>query len=185
MIKFRKCTKQLFCGGIVGSGRFFWGSEASKMPPFTIDSDKGSPPTAVWEHPLVASLIVATQSAIANILRGITFPEVFSAIIQRVSIFVITHLFIFQAKYKTVHGNMMTIVPPVCVKMTSFRFKSRPIPLAEPFEVREINDGILILRQWDKSVRFVLRLDNWMAFYTRTLSRHLPTSNRNLCSAAL
>lgn len=130
-------------------------------------------PTSVARHFL----------SILSVLRGRTFPKIFASIIDCIPVSVISKFTGVAAKKKTVHIDISAICSS---RLSPHRIKTVrvgipdgiPIPLREPSEIVGVNDGVLALRERNKSVRFVERLRHFVS--DNTSFKHLPTSSWNV-----
>ena len=146
-----------------------------------------SDPFVTFFIPINAPEPTATISAWFSILfilsRG-TSAQILSAIVQRVMIAMVAVFCRSTTKNNAMHVQHFFILSANSIK--SFRVltqKCTPVPLIEPVEIVSIDQSILIARKRNQSVRFVQRLRNRMSL--NPTFWHVPTSNRNLLSAAI
>ena len=169
-----------FSSFVVSLSRFFCGHKKTYI---------FSAPVAYYSsHPLLAAATPDNSSKVANspryfsithILVWGALPEIFSAIVERVTVFMVSIL------PEIAIQNYLVRWPPLlkathraacrCVKLLRVEsFLGKPIPFGEPSVIRSINYGSLALRKGNEAVRFVQRLHNFVSSHT---GFHWSTSN--------
>jgi len=185
-IQVGKRTEILGRSNIISMTAFLGRIESADMDFFPIYHDS-DPPFAVSLVPTnstESTCVVTLNSSVGLILRRRTLSYIFSAIVERIMISVV-RLFTFgTSEYLPMHRYEKMIGScPHCIEALRQRIPvCNPIPLRKPLEICSIHDGILILCQRDKAVRFIKRLSDCVAFHTVF---HIPTSNGSLTSAAI
>lgn len=163
---------------VIGVRRFFFGREASQMYALVIERDECSP--SLGKGTPKNTLINATGNfclkTIATILSIRTLSKIFSSVVQSVVIPVVAFFSSFAPGDDSVHSDGFSICTPVNVEILGRWTPIRgPVPLRKPVEVLNVDNRVLSLRQWDKSVRFIEWLNNFVSDNT-LLGHVLPPS---------
>lgn len=175
---------------IIGSGCFLGGFKQAKVDTNPIVSDSGTP-LFCWCVPCHSNEtagIVGSKSYIAQVLCVGGLAEIFSFIVERISVYVFRFFIGAATKNLSRYAYRISLS---CHNFYAGNIKAfslcipngAPVPLVKPREISNINDGILVLRQGNKAVRLVKRLDDYVAFHVDF--RHFPTSNGSVLSAAI
>lgn len=147
------------------------------------------PPFGVRLKPIYSptpAFIVYAKSLIQNIfttacLSKIRPPIVEGVMVNMVCLFLATTSEYFPRHIDSLFCSWNTI--PLSVKTACSRTPlSAPVPSRKPLVIASVHDGVLALRERNKSVGWVLRLDNFVSW--NTILGHVPTSNRNLLPTA-
>jgi hypothetical protein len=152
----------------------------------------------VKRDPFVTTCIVALASTVASILRTRAFSEIHPSIIETIVVSMVTFFSFAASQNYAMHGWMGFIV--LCLSTSGIKSLgafipfSNPVPHGKPFKVRGINKGILALREWDKTIGWIKRLDNFMswhlvratlgAFFHRSSSQGLLKFSRHFIIAS-
>lgn len=179
---------------IIGFCGLFFGGEISQMNEFSIQSDRGLPlfQSLVPDSSLVAAAAIPTDFLISHVYGMRALSKIPMAIIKRVMIFVIAFFSLFTVENNSVHfdsARCSAFMNSSC-SVKTFRVLvpyCAPVHLVQKFEIIWINNGILALRKWNKTVRIIKRLKNDMTLdlIRSTLVGHWSTSNGLLLSAAI
>ena len=149
--------------------------ELSEMVTFTIYASMGNPQTSLWcpIDALESALVFSRDASVHQVLRIGRWAQIVFTIVQRVFVFVV-HLYSFLSNYieqQSVHVNFPVVDGRDRVETFSLGIPLRgPVPMQETFKVLCIYDGVLILRQWDKAVRCIRRLNDCVAFHASRLN---------------
>ena len=169
------------CSFIIRSCRFFLSAMHSKLNQFSINPNERTPFLPVKEHTFVSYFLNRFSTSIHRILRRCATSEVFSPIVESVSVFMISNFSFFTLKNKSVHKNMLSSprfasgIKP----LVSFVEMRLPIPLRQPFEVGSIDYCVFPSREWNKTVRWVRRLGHCVSSHAIEFS-HVLTSSKGL-----
>lgn len=172
-----KFTIELLCCFIVGVCCFFWRTKFTKEVFFSVYSNTGLPFSCrfIPTDSSVSACIRSTHFCVISILCMCGFTEIPSSIIECVAIFVVSFFLWCAVQNNSVHTNYFPFVSSDGIKAFGVVIPlSTPVPLVEPFEIFGVNDGVLPLRQWDKAIGLVERLNNCVSFHA---AFHWSTSN--------
>lgn len=159
---------------IVGvCGRLFTGVRR-KINQFVIDPNAGFPfsPILTPKHTLETARIVEWFFLVSEILGVRTLTEIRSAVVERVVVTVVNLFAHLTTKNESLHVSTFLGSIKTIGRGTP---RGVPIPLIEPIEISGVNDDILPLRERDKTVGCVERLNNFVSLNTELF--HFPTSN--------
>jgi hypothetical protein len=160
-------SKMLQCCDVVGVGCHFAGRERTQAKLPTLDLDYGSPFPLIHapRHALKAAFVIRKLPAILRALFDCASPEILSAIVKRVVVFVVAIFFVRPApKNHAVHQDSCFSAPSI-EGLIHRRPKGVPVELRESFKVFRINYCVLALGQWDKAKGFINRLGDCVSFY--------------------
>lgn len=142
------------------------------MDSLTIYGDLSAPFPANYSFPFPLScgeLINASRLLIECVLLPSALPEIAAAVVKFVSVAMVYVFSFWEAHDEAVHENAPLVsVESGCI--FGVPGMNGPIPLRQPFKVSGVNDCVKPLRQWNKFVGLVLRLDDFVSRYT--WSRH-------------
>jgi hypothetical protein len=166
-------------GGIAVRIRgFFCRIEIAKMLDFTVRLYRRAESSSASVHSHKSAGIVRWFSSVPGILNASRFSQICPAIIKRVVVDVIGH----ASKNFRVH---VTSVSTSAASIKTLRMGipfCTPVPLIEPFVVNGIDNCRLALRERDKTVGCIERLDNCVSFHAVF---HSLTSNEIVIPAAI
>lgn len=163
-------------GFVIGARGFSGRFVPSYKFNFAINRNKHSPlPSFVIPcHTTVSARIINTLFTVTGVLRLRTFSQIALSIIQSVVIPMINEIFFRYAEYFSMHISNPYFCMTDHVKHPS-SFSGIPVFTGEAREVLAINDCVSSLRQWDETVGWVERLNDFVS--NHTISWHGSTSN--------
>jgi hypothetical protein len=182
-------------GGVIGPGSILDLHEESYVDSLSARVNHSSPffSPGVPSHTFVAAFVSSPLTLVERVLLVRCLPEIVTAIVQSVVIFVVALFVRTAAKNDTVHlpSAAFLMLPPASEVLGPLRVKSfsergvtgKPKPLVEPIVVRSIDNGILALREWDQTIGCVERLSNGMPLFRR--SGHKSSLKGLLVSTAI
>lgn len=142
-------------------------------------------------HSFMSCSVIRLNFVITCILWSSSFPQISSTVIQRVPVAVVGFLSWFTPENFSSHINCIpfSVFAILAHGIKAFGFwtpMGAPIPLVEPRIVGSSNHCVLPLRKRDDLVRWVLRLDDRVAFHVAGINSlwHRFTSNGPLLPAA-
>lgn len=156
---------------IAGVRRRLFRGKVSKESAFALESDASGPPTEslVPIHPDMSARVIPPSSTIETVLHVRGFSEIAFLAIERISVFVVNLLPSFRFKNEILQAHFRATGPadpPDGIKTagdgTPF---SGPIELGGPLKILGVDDSVLALRERDKSVSLVERLDHSVSFH--------------------
>ena len=153
-----------FCGIIIGKSGPLGGLVSSKifLFPTHFNSCLPSFPNLVNSFIFRCGRIIFLSIAIVFSKR--TFSKVLPAVVQSIAIFVIGQFLRLTPKNYSMHidfrGESYGVETP-----TTWNPQGTPIPLIQPLKIGGIYDGVLALRQCDKTIGLVKRLSDCVAFH--------------------
>ena len=165
---------------IISLRRFKDGSKSANYDSFAIGLDSDKPSFALFckTDPLETARISAMLSAILLILSMGANSEICFAIVESVPIPMVNLFGAFAVQNHSVHSSTFRLgIEDISVPL------GPPIILAKMQEIFRVNYGNLILRKWNKAVRFTKRL-SYSAPKNAGLW-HIPTSIGMRHSAAI
>jgi hypothetical protein len=147
----------------------------------TIGKNSNSPflHSFIPAYAFISTCVVRLGSSISHILTIGTLSEIFSSIVESIMVYMVNLLRWAYSDNYVVHFNQLSFVSNPSRSVESIRVFlpcSAPVPLIKPIVIFGVHDCILSFGKWNKAVRWVGRLSNWMAF-CGTLLGHIPTSN--------
>ena len=140
--------------------------------------DRSLPFSVAKDNTLESRFIVFPNATILEILSLGALSQIFSSIIKRVLVYVVSHFFFFEAQDRGVHSNPSVSSYVSTGVILVSRLTNGPTPLHQPVVIRSIDNGIFPFSEWNQAVRWVERLSNGMPW--KWLSGHVLTSNENL-----
>lgn len=148
---------------------------------FPVHMDSSSPASEILvpRNSLISRRAVALKSSVVLLLARRCLSQITSAIVETVTIGVIPSLF---SNNGDVHHYVISDWNVTHYVKSFLALKREPFPLIQPIIISGINDGILPSRKWDKLVRLILRLGNFMS---NNMFGHIPTSNGIVLPAAI
>lgn len=176
-IEMSELSEMNYRGLVVSKSRFLGRTKLPNvcMSSMNFNSSQPSFIAFIPTNTLEAAGVERIQSLVAMILKGRSFSEIISSIIQSVMVPMISLFFSFTAKNQSVHVNRYSALPSASVERFHLRIPiCEPIPLRKPLEIAGIDNRVLTLRKRDKAVRFIERLNNRVAFH---MVFHRSTSN--------
>lgn len=162
-IKIRK----LFVAGtrslVIRDGSFSLGLECSEMECSPRHAYLGSPlPSHFVPVHTSKSATSDTFLSVARIFLICAWPEIFSSIVECVSIFVVNLLTKFQSEYGPVHGDFFGC--PLGVETFALDIEAcGPVPLRQPFKILHIDNSVLSLRERYKAIRLIEWLHDFVS----------------------
>ena len=180
-------AKVFLCCFIVGVRGLLFRGEKSEKTRTATQSNKGKPFAPIFSpaNTLKSTLVRTRLSLMSAILRVGASAEVVSTVIQAIMIFMIRLFRMRCVEDDLMHKDELS-TPCSASGVESVGCwigESVPVPLRQPHKVSGIDNGILPLRQWNKFVGWVGRLNDLMALHpiVKTFrSWHGSYSNRNL-----
>jgi hypothetical protein len=181
---------KLFRSSIVGSGGFLGCVKQAEVDANPIVSNPGTPFFCgyVPGYSNKTASVVGSQSDIAQILCVSRFTKILSTIVERFSVAMLWFFPRFAledfVRHIYVISTSVYFLIAFCVKtFCSFVPLCVPIELIQPIVIGGIHDRVLILRQSNKAVWFIKRLDDFVP--TNTEFWHIPTSSGSVLLAAI
>lgn len=154
----------------------------TKIHPLAVHGYSDSPFAIVFSpaHALKPAMVAFPNFLIFGILRMRAISKIFAAIVERVSVLMVTLLLIGAGKDLTMHADQITsraawTMTNGIKRICAWVIKCKPIPLAEPFIISNIHNCILALRKRDQAVRIIKRLSNCVTLHAEFW--HRSTSN--------
>lgn len=161
----------LLCGLIVSACCLLWRVVASKVDVFPIAADLRQPSPTHHTNTLKSARIVLRESAISLVFRVRRLAQVGAAIVERVSIYVVSHLSSLCIKDQPVHGYGFSADVPFGIKLAISGVSSgHPIQLRQPCKVDGIHDANLAARESNETYRRIGRLGKCRPWLN--ISRH-------------
>ena len=170
--------EMFFCLFVISASRFFWGKEKSYA--FTY-SKNGYPclPFSVFTfligaNSLETNSVIFSNFFILMVLGVGANSQVAPAIVQGVMVLVV--YIISGIAFQNFSGHKVSDICPPFSSLGSKRISrgvqmGTPIPLRKIFKVLGVNNRVLSLRQGNKPIRLVERLDNFVSTNTRFMHR--------------
>src|SRR6266403_3836051 len=172
-IQLGKFSMMFYSGGVTDSCRFLNFREKAEVNFKAINSYLGHPfpgslvPTDTYK----SRSIGAHNSFVVLILRFSALAEIFSPIVQRLMIPVISFFFVFAAKNNAMHKEKLLLFPATGIESsTSWIPNGIPKPLREPPKINRVNDRNLVSSQRDKAVGCVERLSDRVRFHAARIN---------------
>ena len=169
----------------VGGVCLFWGGVKTEIYCAPVDRATGLPlPTFLPPADALKSRgVVFLFPAIGEILGIRSWPEIGSAIVERILIFVV-NVVRFALQNLAMHLDHFLAQLSLGIEVLRFRVQmGTPVPLGQRVIVRRINYGVPALRERNKSVGWIERLDNsvsfHVAFHSLTLNEIVRQFSRN------
>lgn len=155
-----------FCRNVVNVRCFLFGQESAQVVTLAVHPNLSGPLVRRFVpcHTFVTTRVVQLLATVSCILLPRAFSQVMAAVIQRVSVSVVSFFSWLTTKYKTVHPfflirpSVKTSTMPVPVSV--------PRPLREPIKIFGVNNRSLSFGQRDIAVGWVERLNNFVSHHT-------------------
>lgn len=159
--------KVFYSGSIISVRRFLGCIKTSYFHVFAIAHQGCLPFISVFTPPnsLESTSVSFTFLHVAMILRHSSFPDILSAIIERVVIFMV-YVTRRRINDNTMHKNSFSGFIPLGIETTGICAPhGLPIPFREPLKISGIDNRVLIARKRNQAVGFIKRLNNRVAFH--------------------
>src|SRR5258705_1157017 len=167
-IKISKFSVILFRCFIIGLCSIFGSrKEPNSYSFFTTDSNSSSPTSLDTTNAFESAHSLDECSSVLGILFLRALPKIISSIIKRISVYMVNLFTCSPAITKEGMHSYRVTMAYFSVKTSSvFAPISKPRNLRKQLEVFGVYNRILSLCKWDKAVRLVERLNNFVSNYT-------------------
>ena len=147
--------------------------EVSKIYLLSVEANPTTPPPGIFTktYPFKSVGVVLSSLLVFAIFGVGALTKVFSAIVERVVILMVTFFSVSTGEYDAVHRYVSTHASarpiPCSVKGLQLLVEfSEPVPFRKPVVVFNVNDCVLPLRKWNQTIGLVERLNNFVSYNT-------------------
>jgi hypothetical protein len=173
-IQIRKFAVMNLRSFVVGVSRVFLCAEQASIDAPTPYVQSGSPsffdtvPTNSFE----TAGVVWLAPPIALILAVRASPQILSAVVQFIMVSVI-HGFVtlWLHDFPMHQDGTSSRIPAIGKVPHFFRAATGPAPSREPLEIGNVHNRVLPSRKWDKAIRFIQGLNNYVTLHGKSLTQ--------------